>query len=313
MVVFVVALVLGCSYFGIQKSGNIFFGPESTQDNTPVSWVELDVSIDKVEGDWTQDENDVIHYNGMFQYSVTNSGNADTSVSIEITRSGSSLPDYINRVTLLKQSTVTDSLDFDFTGTEIRSQYSVNVESEEAQDFSSFNIEVDFPRVITNKYEPMFVTTEINALLNLKESITKNPIIPDWIELREWVGNNIEYEFDKDQFNQPEYWQFPLETISSKKGDCEDVAILLCTLLRIDGWESSDVFVVAGETSNGDGHAWVVLKIVSIGGRDVWISLEPTAGGWIESSFADLFSTWDYMNQDSTIWFGFNDNQFFND
>jgi hypothetical protein len=58
-----------------------------------------------------------------------------------------------------------------------------------------------------------------------------------------WVVNNIEYRYDGlypmlpydpsgDLQFRKDVWQFPNETLSLRKGDCEDMAILLCSMIR---------------------------------------------------------------------------------
>lgn len=54
-----------------------------------------------------------------------------------------------------------------------------------------------------------------------------------------------------------EFWQFPFETIDHGLGDCEDTAILLCSLLRNP--LSPDEVQVAVGTYAGYGHGWVSL------------------------------------------------------
>jgi predicted nucleic acid-binding Zn-ribbon protein len=71
----------------------------------------------------------------------------------------------------------------------------------------------------------------------------------DWNEfwqdvflMYQWVKNNIQYRSDGDYpilpdqpngtlINWPEMWQYPTETLGLKKGDCEDMAILLTSLI----------------------------------------------------------------------------------
>jgi len=54
-----------------------------------------------------------------------------------------------------------------------------------------------------------------------------------------------------------EFWQFPFETIDHGLGDCEDTAILLCSLLR-NPLSADEVHVGVG-TYAGYGHGWVSL------------------------------------------------------
>jgi len=67
-----------------------------------------------------------------------------------------------------------------------------------------------------------------------------------WNELKvmyDWVIDNIKYRYDGLFPNLPdepsstvdywnEMWQFPNETLNLEKGDCEDMAILLCSMIR---------------------------------------------------------------------------------
>ena len=70
----------------------------------------------------------------------------------------------------------------------------------------------------------------------------------------------------------PEFWQLPRETIEWGSGDCEDQAILLCTMMRIAGVPASDVRVVLGLLHGSGGHAWVEFKM-----GDTWYALESTS------------------------------------
>jgi hypothetical protein len=56
-----------------------------------------------------------------------------------------------------------------------------------------------------------------------------------------------------------------------KTGDCEDFSILLVSLLRANGYVSSDVYVMLGRKEDL-GHAWVVVRVLG-----VWWTIEPQA------------------------------------
>ena len=91
-----------------------------------------------------------------------------------------------------------------------------------------------------------------------------------------WVSSNIFYRPD-DSLGSSEYWLYPSETLALKKGDCEDFAILLCSLIRAKGTPAEEVRVVAGLVpTNGDiaGHAWVELKY-----QGKWLPLECATRG----------------------------------
>ncbi len=69
-----------------------------------------------------------------------------------------------------------------------------------------------------------------------------------------------------------DFWQFPSETLAFRMGDCDDMAILLGSLLRTQLSER-DVFCVAGYF-NGMGHMWVRYK-------DLVLDPTPFGGGKI--------------------------------
>ena len=66
---------------------------------------------------------------------------------------------------------------------------------------------------------------------------------PDPWPLYDFVCRNIDYRRDWGEF-----WQTPSETLASKRGDCEDTSLLLCSLLQ-------NAHVALG-SYRGYGHAW---------------------------------------------------------
>jgi hypothetical protein len=93
--------------------------------------------------------------------------------------------------------------------------------------------------------------------------------------IRDWVAANIEYKTDEEQWGVDEYWQTPEETLSLRTGDCEDFAILLCTLLRAYGIDEERVYVAIGVDNKGYGHAFLIEDWYLDG---EWRAIEPQAG-----------------------------------
>ena len=108
--------------------------------------------------------------------------------------------------------------------------------------------------------------------------------------IRNWVSTNFTYKEDLDlehstflgnlingaknilrTFNPYDFFQYAEETIDEKEGDCEDFAILLCSLLRADGYSPKEVFVAFG-TNEKEGHAFIIINR----GGDCW-AIEPRA------------------------------------
>lgn len=66
------------------------------------------------------------------------------------------------------------------------------------------------------------------------------------IRIQRWIVKNIRYVGDDKNQGVLEHWQFPFETLTSRIGDCEDMAILLCTLGIVAGVPNYKLRVVAG-------------------------------------------------------------------
>ncbi len=180
---------------------------------------------------------------------------------------------------------------------------SLQASCEDSADAYSFSFGADVPRTFSDDPErvKLFVTPREPSVVALKNEVLKDAALKlkDWIALRNWVGDNIQYRYDEDVYGVREYWQFGKETISLKTGDCEDFAILLCSLLRSAGYSADDVYVVIGKNAEGY-HAWVKINLDTIG----WYNLEPQENGWA-TLVGDFLTLSDYQ-----ALYQFNDQQF---
>lgn len=77
-------------------------------------------------------------------------------------------------------------------------------------------------------------------------------------DIRDWVAINIDYKSDEERWDVDDYWQTPEETLSYSTGDCEDFAILLCSLLRAYGIDAERVYVALGIDDEEFGHAFLI-------------------------------------------------------
>jgi hypothetical protein len=138
-------------------------------------------------------------------------------------------------------------------------------------------VETQVPRVFNETSCFSFITPNDPSVISLRDEILKDSIAvltPDWMKFRDWVGNKIEYTRDSEIHGETEYWQFANETIQLETGDCEDFSILLCSLLRSNGWETNSVYVVVGKQNN-QYHAWVKLIW-----NDLQYNIEPQGSGF---------------------------------
>ena len=67
--------------------------------------------------------------------------------------------------------------------------------------------------------------------------------------IRDWVADRIDYVSDSKKWGVYDRWQTAEETLSLGTGDCEDFAILLCSLLRAYGIDAEHVYVALGAVS----------------------------------------------------------------
>ena len=122
-----------------------------------------------------------------------------------------------------------------------------------------------------------FITPNDPSVIALRNEILQDSLAiltPDWMKFRDWVGNKIEYRSDSEVHDKREFWQFSNETIQLETGDCEDFSILLCSLLRSNGWKTDSVYVIVGEQNN-QYHAWVRLVW-----NDIQYNIEPQGSGF---------------------------------
>jgi len=90
-----------------------------------------------------------------------------------------------------------------------------------------------------------------------KNGLKKNTDDYTIVTILRWVQRNIKYTSDKDQYKTAEYWASVNETLGSKKGDCEDMAVLVFCLGRTASIPAYKLMVCAGTASDGIGHSWV--------------------------------------------------------
>lgn len=235
-------------------------------------------------------------------YSVTNIGNT-TAQNVTLTTA-------VNGETrsskLIPSLEVSDSANYSLTLSATPSTLyvgSVQASCEDSADSYTFSFGADVPRTFSDNPDQvkLFVTPREPTIISLKNELLKDaPLkVKDWIALRNWVGDNIQYKHDNEVYGVPEYWQFGKETISLKTGDCEDFAILLCSLLRSSGYSPNDVYVVIGKNANGY-HAWVKINLDTVG----WYNLEPQENGFA-TIVGDFLTLSDYH-----ALYEFNDQQF---
>jgi len=94
----------------------------------------------------------------------------------------------------------------------------------------------------------------------------------------QFVIEHVKYCPDEIAQRKLDFWQFPAETLALGKGDCEDCAFLLASLLLASGISPFCVRVVFGTLTQEDGspvaHAWPIYKDENGGWRILESTLE---------------------------------------
>ena len=142
-------------------------------------------------------------------------------------------------------------------------------------------------------------------------------IVKPWLNLsddekaykcQEYVFSNIRYTSDKSNYGLPEYWAYPQETLKTKKGDCDDGAILIANLMLASGIPYWKIRINAGNVYNYQakplgGHAWCNYYYEK-GNR--WVSMD-----WcFYPNLMELSERPDYKDEMiygyGSVWFSFN-------
>lgn len=253
-------------------------------------YIELEITLGQLREEWTRDfYSDRPAWKVEWQceiycYGDTCAENAQFSFLIDgIEISSSTIP----RIEPGARKTVSP-FQKTFTAYQTNHNLKATVASDLAYDDYMTQVSVpSLPRYMPLNIAKLFVTPDDPEVTKKVDGILDNKpfFYTDWMAIRDYVGG-IQYLGDSKAYGQDDYWQLPYETIRLQRGDCEDQAILLCTMLRSAGWSPNNVYVAGGE-----GHAWVSFKVLDLFGHPVWIRLEPTSGGILLGTFADLIST----------------------
>lgn len=91
-----------------------------------------------------------------------------------------------------------------------------------------------------------------------------------------YVRKHVAYVSDKTSYGLGEFWTFPNESLALGKGDCEDMSILVVSLMRNAGVPAYRVkvaagWVVAGKNAPLGGHAYPLF----LRDDEEWVVLDP--------------------------------------
>ena len=265
-----------------------------TEPSEPEQLVKIGVDLSE-NGEWQSDPADSPLYISTVTYVISNHGTGtaegiQATINIDdVVFNEFSLASLASKASFTDQFSV--SMDFDSS-----KEISLTASCGNSTDTGVFTVNAFLDRTFNPDLASLYITPSDSIIQQTLDDIVNNPLVPDWIEIRDWVANEIEYVTDTNAHGVSEYWQLPRETLSLRTGDCEDFSILLCSLYRAIGWNENEVYVVIGE-KEGMYHAWVKLNVDIIG----WQNIEPQAGG-LNTLVGDFLSLSDY-----TAKYNFND------
>jgi len=98
-------------------------------------------------------------------------------------------------------------------------------------------------------YDPrIFITPDNPQVRSIAEQTKAENVLSSLRNALNWVSSNIEFRSERGEF-----FRYASETLEEGIGDCEDMAILLQSIVEAQGIEGS--YVALG-ILNGQGHAW---------------------------------------------------------
>lgn len=152
-------------------------------------------------------------------YSVSNLGNATAeNVTLEVVVDGETQANMV--IPSLSTSDSSNSLEVPASGS--LHAMSLQASCTDSAAAYSFSFGRDVLRTFSDNPElvKLFVTPREPSLVALKDEVLKDaPLkVKDWIALRNWVGDNIQYRYDEEVSGVPEYWQVGKETVSLRTG-----------------------------------------------------------------------------------------------
>ncbi len=185
----------------------------------------------------------------------------------------------------------------DMTTTQLETAKNEN--SQMLDQYASLKGQVNVRSGLTPQDRQSFITPS-NSLVSAKVlevtggySGDTNDYWRDCERLYQWVVNNISYSYDSYMPILPEsisggliwqqdYWRMPEETIEDETGDCEDMAVLLASMLRSynEGKYRIWVLVIRSEES---GHAAVAFPVQ--GGK---LAILDPAGNYYTGQYGSL-------------------------
>lgn len=143
--------------------------------------------------------------------------------------------------------------------------------------YENFRKEIN-SRSANNQTAVSFITPDNPEVTSLVKSITKGfsdeNLWDDYASMFQWVIRNIEYSLDSptpvlpDSINGTlewvnDFWRLPVETLRDKTGDCEDLALLLTSMMLNYNEGKYPVWIIGVRTQGDNAKAHMAVVIPS--------------------------------------------------
>ena len=284
--------------FVLKEDGEV---KDQSLNQISVYYAILDVDIENIKYQWSRDSNDLPKCSVYIYYKIYNNGNGYAKNAIV----SSNYHGKIKTIPYIYSNNYYSSYCVIYLNTDNRKglydryyeyNFKIEVETDYSSDYKNQYILTPFTYTYLVTPDDPIVQSTIDSIISEKAWYD---IRDDWEYIKEWVGEHVDYSYDDEEEKNPggnlvgdgqpggQYSQFARETIEKGTGDCEDHAILLTSLLRAYGYDSDEVYVIYGDTSEGY-HGWVYLKVDLLWGAwEQWSYIEATRDGLL-SGYRDL-------------------------
>lgn len=219
----VIVIILGSLLIHSQLQTKTYNGQNAQQTPPPqitpsqVFKAVLSVNGYVYEGYWRRDTStDLPNFVSNIRYPISNIGNANAvNVSITIYIDGKIYSS--NLLPLLTFSEVHYSSFSVSTVYDLTENVLIQASCKDSIGSYTLSVGSKIPRYWTEDSNilKLYVTPKEANVVSIKNVILKNkfPLIPNWIALRDWVGNSITYKYDSTVHGVEDFWQLPKETI----------------------------------------------------------------------------------------------------
>ncbi|MDD4876779.1 MAG: transglutaminase-like domain-containing protein [Dehalococcoidales bacterium] len=256
---------------------------------------------------------------GWYNYYLTKKKLSDTSIQLsQSTLTLEASEENLNNTKTLLNTTQMQLINTESQLIDIQAQLSVieitldtaekQLETEKTNNstmlnqYASLKQEINSRLALTQEDEQSFITPNNSSVSAKVLEITGgysgdvNDYWKDCEKLYQWIVTNVTYSYDSYTPLLPEYisgkiiwgeeyWRMPEETLEDKHGDCEDMAILLASMLLNYNKGEYTIWVI-GIRSEESGHLAVAFPV-----QDGNLTILDPAGNYYTSQFGSLESS----------------------